>query len=90
MDAHTESLDERAKRVLEFERQWWGHSGVKERHIRAEFGWTPARYYQVLNAVIDTDVAMRYDPVLVGQLLTVRVERARRRRAGRPEVDGAA
>ncbi|OYX57217.1 MAG: hypothetical protein B7Y93_02995 [Micrococcales bacterium 32-70-13] len=89
MDARTDGLDERAQRVLEFERAWWGHSGAKELRIRSEFGWTAARYYQVLNAVIDTDVAVRYDPVLVGRLLEVRDDRAQRRRTRRAGADGA-
>lgn len=90
MDAPLDVLDERAQRVLEFERAWWGHSGAKEQRIRREFGWTAARYYQVLNAVIDTEVAVRYDPVFVGRLLAVRDDRAERRRTRRPSVDGAA
>lgn len=90
MDARTDGLDERAQRVLEFERAWWGHSGAKELRIRSEFGWTAARYYQVLNAVIDTEVAVRYDPVLVGRLLEVRDDRAQRRRTRRSGADGAA
>lgn len=90
MDARTDGLDERAQRVLEFERAWWGHSGAKELRIRSEFGWTAARYYQVLNAVIDTEVAVRYDPVLVGRLLEVRDDRAQRRRTRRAGADGAA
>ncbi len=90
MDARTDGLDERAQRVLEFERAWWGHSGAKELRIRSEFGWTAARYYQVLNAVIDTEVAVRYDPVLVGRLLEVRDDRAQRRRTRRAGADGPA
>ena len=88
MDAPADHLDERALRVLEFERAWWGNSGAKELGIRREFQWTPARYYQVLNAVIDTDAAVRYDPVLVGQLLDVRDDRAERRRMRRAGADG--
>lgn len=90
MDAQPNNLDERAQRVLEFERAWWGHSGAKELGIRREFGWTAARYYQVLNAVIDTEVAVRYDPILVGQLRDVREPRAERRRTRRATAPGAA
>jgi len=90
MDAHTDALDERARRVLEYERVWWGHSGAKELGIRREFGWTPARYYQVLNAVIDMDVAVRYDPVLVGRLREMREPRAELRRTRRAGASGAA
>lgn len=74
------SLPERAERVLEFEREWWGHSPAKERRIRAEFGWSPARYYQVLNAVVDDAAAFTHDPVLVGRLREVRDARDVKRR----------
>ncbi len=90
MDAVSDPLDDRARRVLEFERDWWGHSGAKEQSIRREFGWTSARYYQVLNAVIDTDVAVRYDPVFVGRLRAVRDDRAQQRRTRRSGMTGAA
>lgn len=75
---------ERIARVLEFERRWWGvGGGRKETRIRLEFGWSPARYYQVLNALLDDDVAVRYDPVLVGRLREVRTTRAEERRTRR-------
>ena len=90
MDALADPLDDRAQRVLEFERVWWGHSVAKEQSIRREFGWSTARYYQVLNAVIDTEVAVRYDPVFVGRLRAVRDDRAQQRRTRRPGVTGAA
>ncbi|MGY6497350.1 MAG: DUF3263 domain-containing protein [Microcella sp.] len=76
----------RARRVLDFEREWWGHSAAKERRIRAEFGWSPARYYQVLNAVIDDAAAHAYDPMLVGRLHEVRDARAEQRRTRRDIV----
>ena len=88
MDAAPEVLDDRARRVLEFERDWWGHSGAKEQNIRREFGWTAARYYQVLDAVIDTEVAVRYDPVFVGRLRVVRDDRAQQRRTRRTGMTG--
>ena len=90
MNAQPEVLDEPARRILEFERQWWGHSGAKELRIRREFGWGAARYYQVVNAVIDTDVAARYDPVLVGRLREVRQQRSHERRTRRATTTGAA
>lgn len=80
------ALSERARRVLDFEREWWGHSAAKERHIRAEFGWAPARYYQVLNSVIDDAASRAYDPILVGRLHEVRDARAERRRTRRDTV----
>jgi hypothetical protein len=80
-----QSDPERVARVLEFERTYWGSAtGRKEVHIRQEFGWSPARYYQVLNALLADNDAMRYDPVLVGRLREVRDSRAERRRTRRP------
>ena len=78
------AMSARVRRVLEFERQWWGHSPAKERTIRGEFGWSPARYYQVLNVVVDDPTALEHDPVLVGRLREVRESRAERRRTRRP------
>lgn len=88
-DPSAEAAD-RIARVLEFERRWWGvATGRKETRIRREFGWSPARYYQVLNALLDDDVAVRYDPVLVGRLREVRATRAELRRRRRPGTGAA-
>ncbi len=78
------------ERVLEFERRWWGSTtGRKEARIRREFDWSPARYYQVLNALLDEEAALRYDPVLVGRLREVRTARAELRRTRRPGAGAA-
>jgi hypothetical protein len=62
----------RDAQILDFEREWWRHAGAKEEAIRHTFGLSAARYYQVLNVVIDTPDALRYDPMLVGRLLRAR------------------
>lgn len=67
--------------ILDFERQWWRHVGAKEDAIRAEFGLTAARYYQLLNAVIDSPAAVRHDPMLVRRLLRARDARTEARAA---------
>lgn len=72
-------LTERDRAILEFERQWWQHVGAKEQAIRAEFGLSAARYYQVLNAVIDVPDALRHDPLLVRRLQRARDSRTRAR-----------
>lgn len=74
-------LSDRDERILAFERQWWKHAGAKEDAIRAEFGLSPARYYQLLNAVIDLPAAVRHDPMLVRRLLRVREARTSARSA---------
>lgn len=70
-------------RILDFERQWWRHAGAKEEAVRAEFGVSAARYYQLLNAVIDSPAAIVHDPMLVRRLQRVRDQRVAARSARR-------
>jgi hypothetical protein len=72
-------LPERDERILSFERQWWRHVGAKEEAIRSQFGLSAARYYQLLNAVIDAPAAERYDPMLVRRLQRARDARTKAR-----------
>jgi hypothetical protein len=72
-------LPERDVAILEFERQWWRHAGAKEEAIRSQFALSPARYYQLLNAVIDSPAAVRHDPMLVRRLQRARDARTRAR-----------
>ncbi len=78
-DAATGALSERELRILEFERQWWRHGGAKEEAIRRDFGLSSARYYQLLNALIDTPGALRSDPMLVKRLRNARELRVQAR-----------
>jgi len=68
-------------RMLDFESRWSGRLGAKESAIRAEFGFSAARYYQVLDALIDSPIALRSDPILVRRLQRLRDGRARARAA---------
>lgn len=74
-------LPERERGILDFERQWWRHAGAKEEAIRSQFSLPAARYYQLLNAVIDTPEALRHDPMLVRRLLRARDARTSARAA---------
>ncbi|GER23946.1 hypothetical protein NCCP1664_24410 [Zafaria cholistanensis] len=76
-------LDERAQLMLALERQWWKYAGAKEQAIRELFGLSSANYYQLLNALIDTDAALAYDPMLVKRLRRLRSTRHRARTARR-------
>jgi hypothetical protein len=69
--------------VLDFERLWWKYAGAKEKAVRDVFGWSMTRYYQVLNALIDTPRALAADPVLVNRLLRLRDERQQQRSSSR-------
>jgi len=73
------ALTERDVAVLTFERQWWRHAGAKEQGIRAEFGLSAARYYQVLGALVDSPLALAHDPMLVKRLQRLRDARAEAR-----------
>lgn len=64
--------EQRIRRVLDFEGRWTSHGGAKARAIRAEFGWTTTRYYQVLDGLLETPEALHHDPMLVRRLLRVR------------------
>lgn len=74
-----EELDEREKAVLDFERSWWKHAGVKEQAIKERFDMSATRYYQLLNELLEKPGAMGYDPILVKRLKRLRVYRQRQR-----------
>ena len=76
-------LEARDAEILEFERTWWRSPGAKEQIIRERFDMSPTRYYQVLNAIIDTPEALAADPMLVKRLRRMRASRQRARTARR-------
>jgi hypothetical protein len=81
--APEEGLSERDSGILEFERQWWKYAGAKEQAIRELFDMSAARYYQVLNTLIDSPAALAADPMLVKRLRRLRAARQRARSARR-------
>lgn len=74
-------LTDQEQAILAFEARWTRHSGAKEQAIRAELALAPARYYQLLGRLIDTEPAMVFDPLLVGRLRRRRERDADRRQA---------
>jgi hypothetical protein len=74
-------------RVLEFERAWGARPGAKASAIRAEFGVAPARYYQMLSAVLESPAALRHDPLLVRRLQRVRDARVASRASRSFRID---
>lgn len=74
-------LSERDIEILDFERDWWHHAGAKEAAIRSQFSISAARYYQLLNAVIDLPGALRHDAMLTKRLLRARDARTQARSA---------
>ena len=82
-----QGLGERDREILEFERQWWKYAGAKETAIRDSFDMSATRYYQVLNALIDTPEALAADPMLVKRLRRLRASRQRQRSARRLGIE---
>jgi hypothetical protein len=77
------ALAARDREILAFERQWWKYAGAKEQAIKELFDMSATRYYQVLNALIDTPEALEADPMLVKRLRRLRASRQRARSARR-------
>ncbi|HLI25167.1 MAG TPA: DUF3263 domain-containing protein [Acidimicrobiales bacterium] len=77
------ALSERDQAILDFEREWWTHPGSKEESIRRHFSLSPTRYYQLLAALVDSDDADAYDPLVVRRLRRGRDQRRRARYEGR-------
>jgi hypothetical protein len=74
-----EGLSQRDIDILDFERTWWKHAGVKEQAIKERFDMSATRYYQLLNDLLENPAAMDHDPILVKRLKRLRVYRQRQR-----------
>jgi hypothetical protein len=77
------ALEQRDRELLDFEREAWKLRIPKERAIRERFGFSSARYHQLMNRAIDRPEALTYDPMLVRRLRRIRDARRRKRTAGR-------
>jgi len=75
----TAGLSEFEVKMLEFERSWWRHAGVKESSIKELFNLTPPAYYQLLNNLIDREAAVLAEPILVKRLRRLRESRTEAR-----------
>ena len=83
------ALTERDREVIEMERREWRSPGAKELAIRTELGLSSARYYQLLNALLDSPEALRADPMLVKRLRRIRDARVQARRTRRFRASAA-
>ena len=66
------ALSELEIRILDFEASWWRYAGAKEAAIKELFELSAARYYQLLNDLIDRDDALAASPMLVKRLRRLR------------------
>jgi uncharacterized protein DUF3263 len=76
-------LDERSRAILDFERDAWTLTVPKHRAIRERFGFSAARYHQLLHRIVERPEALAYDPMVVRRLRRIREIRRRRRTAER-------
>jgi hypothetical protein len=74
---------ETARTILAIERKTWLFPGVKEQRVRADLDVTMTRYYQMVNALIDTELALQIDPATTYRLRHIRDARQRSRSARR-------
>lgn len=72
-------LTDRDRAILTFEKQWWRHAGSKEQAIRDRFQVSATRYYQMLNALLDSEAALAFEPEVVKRLRRLRAARQRAR-----------
>jgi Protein of unknown function (DUF3263) len=72
-------LSERDAAILTFEARWPTHTGAKDKAIKDDFEVSTARYYQLLNVVIDSPAAVRLEPMLVRRLQRARDDRTNAR-----------
>jgi hypothetical protein len=80
-DQVASTLTDLESRILDFERNWWRFAGAKESAIKDLFDLTAARYYQLLNDLIDRDDALAASPMLVKRLRRLREARMQARSA---------
>ena len=77
------ALSDRERGIIDFERSWWAEPGPKELAIRERFQLSATRYYQLLNELLESPDAMKYDPLVVRRLRRLRDRRRRARFEGR-------
>lgn len=78
------TLSDRDIQILDFEDAHGPHTGRKQLAIYDDLGLRPARYYQLLNRIIDNPAALAERPLLINRLRRIRDENAaeQRRRHG--------
>ncbi len=69
------ALSDRDIAIIDFERTAWRLEDSKEAAIRTNFGLSPSRYYQIRNAILDTEEALQYDPLVILRLRRLRTQR---------------
>lgn len=72
-------LTDQEREILAIEKLWWQYAGAKEQAIRDRLGLSATQYYQQINALIEREDALAYDPLVVKRLRRLRDQRKRSR-----------
>lgn len=75
-------LTDRDRAMLDFEGSWWTGGGSKHDAIRSRFAVSPTQYYRIMGALVESDEAGRYAPLVVRRLRRQRDQRRRARYTG--------
>ena len=60
------------RRMLDFAARQWRYRGNHADAIDREFGLSVTRFWQRVNALLDTEEALAHDPVTVNRLRRIR------------------
>jgi hypothetical protein len=77
------ALSDQERAILDFEREWVLETGNKDAAIRDRLGISASAYYKVRRALIDSDEALDYEPLVVRRLRRHEEHRRRARFEGR-------
>ncbi len=65
-------ISEADQAVLKFAGKRWLHLGAQEQAIHDQFGWSPTRFWQRVNGLLDDPEAYLAEPQLVKRLRRIR------------------
>ena len=66
------ALGERERLILDIERGWWLEGRSKTEIVRSRLRVSLARYNQLLGALVESEEAEEYDPLVVRRLRRTR------------------
>lgn len=81
------ALSERDRAILDCAATPYAYEGIREQVIRDRFEMSATRFWQIVGALIDTQDALEYAPVLVNRLRRLRDRRRHDRSAARLGLD---
>lgn len=76
-------MNDQDKQILALAGEQFKYSASREARAREELGLSGVRFWQEVNRILDLPAAHAWDPHTVARLKDQRVQRSRRRVAGR-------